>query len=71
MLAAQIALDLLFRKDIEKVILTRPAVTAGEDIGFLPGSKDDKLAPYTASIYDNMYRLYSKESFQSLIYGKS
>jgi phosphate starvation-inducible PhoH-like protein len=61
MLAAQIALDLLFRKEIEKVILTRPAVTAGEDIGFLPGSKDDKLAPYTASIYDNMYRLYSKD----------
>jgi phosphate starvation-inducible PhoH-like protein len=61
MVAAQIALDLLFRREVEKVILTRPAVTSGEDIGFLPGSKDDKLAPYTAAIYDNMYRLYKKE----------
>jgi phosphate starvation-inducible PhoH-like protein len=61
MLAAQIALDLLFRKEIERIILTRPAVTSGEDIGFLPGTKEDKLAPYTAAIYYNMYRLYNKE----------
>ena len=61
MLAAQIALDLLFRKEIERIILTRPAVTSREDIGFLPGTKEDKLAPYTAAIYDNMYRLYNKE----------
>ena len=61
LVAAQVALDLLFRREIERVILTRPAVTSGEDIGFLPGSKDDKLAPYTAAIYDNMYRLYSRD----------
>jgi phosphate starvation-inducible PhoH-like protein len=61
MLAAQVALDLLFRHEVEKIILTRPAVTSGEDIGFLPGDKDAKLAPYTAAIYDNMYRLYRKD----------
>jgi len=61
LVAAQVALDLLFRREVERVILTRPAVTSGEEIGFLPGSKDDKLAPYTAAIYDNMYRLYNKE----------
>jgi len=61
LVAAQVALDLLFRKEVERVILTRPAVTSGEDIGYLPGSKDDKLAPYTAAIYDNMYRLYNRE----------
>lgn len=61
LLAAQTALDLLFTKRVEKVILTRPTVTAGEEIGFLPGDKDMKLAPYTAAIYDNMYRLYNKE----------
>lgn len=60
-LAAQAALDLLFKRDVDRIILTRPAVTAGEDIGFLPGDKDAKLAPYTAAIYDNMYRLYKKE----------
>jgi len=61
LVAAQVALDLLFRKDVEKIILTRPAVTSGEEIGYLPGDKDAKLAPYTAAIYDNMYRLYNKE----------
>ena len=65
--AAQIALDLLFKKEVEKIILTRPVVTAGEDIGFLPGDKDAKLAPYTASIYDNMYRLYNKEKIDKEI----
>jgi phosphate starvation-inducible PhoH-like protein len=62
LLAAQVALDMLFSRAVEKIILTRPAVTSGEEIGFLPGSKDDKLAPYTAAIYDNMYRLYRKEA---------
>ena len=61
MVAAQVALDLLFRRDIQKIVLTRPAVTSGEDIGFLPGDKDAKLAPYTAAVYDNMYRLYRKD----------
>ncbi len=67
LVAAQVALDLLFRREVDKVILTRPAVTSGEDIGFLPGSKDDKLAPYTAAIYDNMYRLYNKEKIDKEI----
>ena len=61
MVASQVALDMLFRKEVEKIILTRPAVTSGEELGFLPGDKDAKLAPYTAAIYDNMYRLYNKE----------
>lgn len=61
MVAAQVALDLLFTHQVEKIILTRPAVTSGEELGFMPGDKDAKLAPYTAAIYDNMYRLYNKE----------
>lgn len=67
LVAAQVALDLLFSRQVEKVILTRPAVTSGEEIGFLPGSKEDKLAPYTAAIYDNMYRLYNKEKIDKCI----
>jgi phosphate starvation-inducible PhoH-like protein len=59
--SAQVALDLLFRREVEKIVLTRPVVTSGEDIGYLPGDKDAKLAPYTAAIYDNMYRLYKRE----------
>jgi phosphate starvation-inducible PhoH-like protein len=61
MVAAQVALDLLFTRQVEKIVLTRPAVTSGEELGFMPGDKDAKLAPYTAAIYDNMYRLYNKE----------
>lgn len=67
MVAAQAALDLLFTQQVEKVILTRPAVTAGEELGFMPGDKDAKLAPYTAAIYDNMYRLYNKEKIDKEI----
>ena len=67
LIAAQVALDLLFRREVEKIILTRPAVTSGEEIGYLPGDKDAKLAPYTAAIYDNMYRLYSKDKIDKEI----
>lgn len=67
LLAAQIALDLLFTKEVEKVLITRPTVVAGEDIGFLPGGIDDKLAPFTAPVYENMHRLYDKVKIEKLI----
>jgi phosphate starvation-inducible protein PhoH and related proteins len=61
MVACQAGLDLLFNKEIEKIIVARPVVTAREEIGFLPGGLKDKLDPFIAPIYDNMYRLYNKE----------
>lgn len=64
LVAAQSALDMLFRRDVEKIILTRPAVTSGEDLGFMPGDKDAKLAPYTAAIYDAMFRLYNRDKIE-------
>jgi phosphate starvation-inducible PhoH-like protein len=64
LVAAQVALDMLFRREVEKIILTRPAVTSGEEIGYLPGDKDAKLAPYTAAVYDNMFRLYNREKIE-------
>lgn len=67
MVAAQVALDMLFRKEVEKIILSRPAVNAGEELGFMPGDKDAKLAPYTAAIYDQMYRLYNKDKIDKEI----
>ena len=67
LLAANIALDLLFRKEVEKIIITRPTVVAGQDIGFLPGGIDDKLAPFTAPVYENMYRIYKKEKIEKCI----
>lgn len=67
LLAAQIALDMLFKKEVEKIIIARPAITAGEQIGFLPGTKDEKMAPFTAPVYDNMYRLTGKEKIEKLV----
>jgi len=65
--AAQIALDMLFKREIEKIVITRPVVTAGEEIGILPGDLNSKLAPYTAPVYDNMHRLCNKEKIESLV----
>lgn len=69
LLAAQVALDLLYKNQdgIEKIIIARPAITAGEEIGFLPGSKDEKMAPFTDPVYANMYRIDSKPNIDKLI----
>jgi phosphate starvation-inducible protein PhoH and related proteins len=67
LLAANIALDLLFRREVEKVIITRPTVVAGEDIGFLPGDINQKLAPFTAPVYENMYRLYDRIKIEKCV----
>jgi phosphate starvation-inducible PhoH-like protein len=67
-LASQIALDMLFNKEVEKIIVTRAMVVAGnEEIGFLPGGVNDKLAPFTAPVYDCMNRLYKKELIEKLV----
>ena len=52
---------------IEKIIITRPTVVAGQDIGFLPGDVNEKLAPFTAPVYENMHRLYNKEKIEKCI----
>jgi phosphate starvation-inducible PhoH-like protein len=67
LVACQAALDSLFNREFERIIVARPVVTAKEEIGFLPGGLKDKLDPYIAPIYDNMYRLYSKEKIDSLL----
>ncbi len=69
LLAAQIGLDLLFKKQIEKIIITRPMIASPDEqeLGILPGDKDQKMSLYTASVYDNMFRLYSKEKIESLV----
>jgi phosphate starvation-inducible PhoH-like protein len=67
LLAVQAGLDLLFNRDIEKLIIARPYVTAGEDIGYLPGGVDDKLAYLTAPIYNIMHELIGKDKTDKLI----
>ena len=67
LLAVQVALDMLFNKDVEKIIIARPYVTAGEDIGHLPGNVDEKLSYLTSPIYNIMYELIGKEKTDKLI----
>jgi len=67
MLAVQSGLDQLFNKEVEKLIIARPFVTAGEDIGFLPGGVDDKLSYLTSPIYNIMYDLVGKAKTEKLI----
>ena len=67
LLACQVALDLLFKKKVEKIVITRPTVTAGSDIGYLPGDMKEKLDPYLQAIYQNFYLLYNKEKIDKLL----
>jgi phosphate starvation-inducible PhoH-like protein len=60
LLACQIGLDLLIRGEISRLLITRPIVTADEDMGFLPGDQRDKLAPYLAPLRENFIILHDK-----------
>jgi phosphate starvation-inducible PhoH-like protein len=66
-IAIMTGLDLLFKKEIEKIIVARPYVTAGEDIGFLPGGVDEKLSYLTSPIYNIMYEIIGKEKTDKLV----
>ena len=66
LLACQVALDGLFRRHYEKIIITRPTVSK-EEIGFLPGDLHQKMDPWVQPIYQNMYLLYGKERVDPFI----
>tara|TARA_R110000744_G_scaffold367029_1_gene476380 strand:- start:230 stop:928 length:699 start_codon:yes stop_codon:yes gene_type:complete len=66
LLACQVALDGLFRRQYERIIITRPTVSK-EEIGFLPGDLREKMDPWIQPIYQNMYTLYNKEKIEKLI----
>jgi len=57
-LAVSVAVTLLMEKKIERVILSRPAVEAGEKLGFLPGDMKEKVDPYLRPLYDALYELF-------------
>ncbi len=63
-LALAMAVDALKNKQVQRLILTRPAVEAGEHLGFLPGDFQDKVDPYLRPIYDGLYDLMGIEVFQ-------
>ena len=66
-LAVAIALTMLLEKKIERIILSRPAVEAGERLGFLPGDMKEKVDPYLRPLYDSLYDLLDFEKIQKKI----
>ena len=66
-LAVAIALSMLLEKKVERIILSRPAVEAGEKLGFLPGDMKDKIDPYLRPLYDSLYDLLDYEKIQRKI----
>ena len=66
-LAVSVAVTLLMEKKIERVILSRPAVEAGEKLGFLPGDMKEKVDPYLRPLYDALYELFGSEKIDKKI----
>jgi len=66
-LAVAVALRMLLEKKIERIILSRPAVEAGEKLGFLPGDIREKVDPYLRPLYDSFYDLLDYEKIQKKI----
>ena len=66
-LAVAVALTMLLDKKIERIILSRPAVEAGERLGFLPGDMKEKVDPYLRPLYDSLYDLLDFEKIQKRI----
>jgi len=63
-LAVAMALTYLLEKSVSRIVLTRPAVEAGEKLGFLPGDIEEKINPYLRPLYDALYILLDGEKIQ-------
>ena len=66
-LAVSVGVSMLMEKKIERVILSRPAVEAGEKLGFLPGDMKEKVDPYLRPLYDALYELFGAEKIDKKI----
>ena len=66
-LAVAVAVSKLISGEVKKIILSRPAVEAGENLGFLPGDLKEKIDPYLIPLYDSLYELVGYEKMQKKI----
>ena len=66
-LAVAMAIDALFKKQVSRIILTRPAVEAGERLGFLPGDLQEKVDPYLRPLYDALFDLVDSERVTKML----
>lgn len=65
-LAVAMAVNALRNKQVSRIILTRPAIEAGEKLGFLPGDLQSKIDPYLRPLYDALYEMLGVENYQRL-----
>jgi phosphate starvation-inducible PhoH-like protein len=66
-LAVAMAVSSLMKREVARIVLTRPAVEAGERLGFLPGDLYEKVHPYLRPLYDALYDMLESEKVQSLM----
>ncbi len=66
-LAVALAVQSLFSKQVDRIVLTRPAVEAGEKLGFLPGDLQDKVDPYLRPLYDALFDLVDTERVTKML----
>jgi phosphate starvation-inducible PhoH-like protein len=66
-LAVAMAVSALLNKKVSRIILTRPAVEAGEKLGFLPGTLQEKVDPYLRPLYDALYEMIEAEKVEKLL----
>lgn len=66
-LAVAMALSCLYTDNVKRIILTRPAIEAGEKLGFLPGDLYEKINPYLRPLYDALYDMMPSDKLQTLI----
>ena len=66
-LAVALAVSMMLEGKIDKIILSRPAVEAGENLGFLPGDLKDKVDPYLRPLYDALYDMLGAETYQKYL----
>ena len=69
-LSVAFALAALDANEVDRIILCRPAVEAGESLGFLPGDLKEKVDPYLAPLYDSLHTLYSESKLSQLLKNK-
>lgn len=66
-LAVAMAIKAFKNKEVNRIILTRPAVEAGESLGFLPGDLQDKVDPYLRPLYDALFEIFGFDTYENLL----
>lgn len=71
LVSAITALDQLFKKEVEKILISRPVIEVGKTLGYLKGDQDEKVKPYIEPVYDNLEKCYDMDKIKSLIENRS